>query len=177
MKNLIILSGEACTGKTTVGQALATELGWVFQSAGNHVREFAKEKNAMGIHAFQDLCAVNPEIDRQLDHDFCQKIRERLAEGVGMVVDFRMGAHFFPAAMSIYLKASPEVVRLRLVGRGDEEFAHLLERNVKARRRLLEIYGYDYVAEANYRHLIDTGDLDAGQIVRQIVGLMGCRQR
>lgn len=73
MKNLIILSGEACTGKTTVGRALATELGWAFQSAGNHVREFAKEKHAMGIHAFQDLCAVNPEIDRQLDHDFCQK--------------------------------------------------------------------------------------------------------
>jgi len=173
MKNLIILSGEACTGKTTVGRALATELGWVFQSAGNHVREFSKEKHAMGIHAFQDLCAVNPEIDRQLDHDFCQKIRERLVEGVGMVVDFRMGAHFFPAAMSIYLKASPEVVRQRLVVRTGEDFASLLKRNVESRRRLLEIYGYDYAAEANYGHVIDTDNMKEAQIVERVITLRG----
>jgi len=173
MKNLIILSGEACTGKTTVGRALATELGWVFQSAGNHVREFAKEKHAMGIHAFQDLCAVNPEIDRQLDHYFCQKIREGLDEGVGMVVDFRMGAHFFPAAISIYLKASPEVVRLRLVVRTGEDFASLLKRNVESRRRLLEIYGYDYAAEANYGHVIDTDNMKEDQIVERVITLRG----
>jgi cytidylate kinase len=173
MKNLIILSGEACTGKTTVGRALATELGWVFQSAGNHVREFAKEKHAMGIHAFQDLCAVNPEIDRQLDHDFCQEIRERFVEGVGMVVDFRMGAYFFPAAMSIYLKASPEVVRQRLVGRTGEDFASLSMRNSQSRRRLLEIYGYDYAAEANYGHVIDTDNMKEAQIVERVITLRG----
>ena len=171
MKNLIILSGEACTGKTTVGRALATELGWVFQSAGNHAREFAKEKHAMGIHAFQDLCAVNPEIDRQLDRYFCQKMRESLDEGVGMVVDFRMGAHFFPAAMSIYLKASPEVVRQRLVGRTGEDFASLLKRNAQSRSRLLEIYGYDYVSVSNYRHVIDTDSLTSVQIVGRIMTL------
>ena len=173
MKNLIILSGEACTGKTTVGRALATELGWVFESAGNYAREFAKEKHAMGIHAFQDLCAVNPEIDRQLDHDFCQEIRERFVEGVGMVVDFRMGAYFFPAAMSIYLKASPEVVRQRLVGRTGEDFASLSMRNSQSRRRLLEIYGYDYAAEANYGHVIDTDNMKEAQIVERVITLKG----
>jgi hypothetical protein len=42
---------------------------------------------------------------------------------------------------------------------------------VKARQRLLEICGYDYAAEANYRHVIDTDDLSAGQIVELISGL------
>ncbi|MEY3852521.1 MAG: hypothetical protein RI910_1501 [Verrucomicrobiota bacterium] len=173
MGKLIILSGEACAGKTTVGRALATKLGYEFKSAGNHVRAFARERHQLDVHAFQDLCAANPEIDRQLDEAFRQDIQASLDRGLGMVVDFRMGAHFFPAAMSIYLKASPAVVIRRLAGRGDEAFDQLLERNVKARGRLIEIYGYDYVAEDNYCHVIDTGDLDSGQIVRRIVGLMG----
>ena len=42
---------------------------------------------------------------------------------------------------------------------------------MKARQRLLEICGYDYAAEANYRHVIDTDDLSAGQIVELISGL------
>ena len=91
--------------------------------------------------------------------------------------DFRMGAHFFPAAMSIYLKASPTVVIRRLAGRGDEAFAQLLERNVKARRRLFEIYGYDYAVEANYRYVIDTDELTAVQIVEHILARFGLHGR
>lgn len=173
MDKLIILSGEACTGKTTVGRAVATELGYAFLSAGNHARAFARERHQLDVHAFQDLCAADPEIDRQLDEAFRQAIQANLDSGLGMVVDFRMGAHFFPAAMSIYLKASPAVVIRRLAGRGDEAFAQLLERNVKARRRLLEIYRYDYAVEANYRHVIDTDELTAVQVVEQILTRFG----
>jgi len=173
MKNLIILSGEACTGKTTVGRALATKLGYEFKSAGNHARAFARERHQLDVHAFQDLCAANPEIDRQLDEAFRQDIQASLDCSLGMVVDFRMGAHFFPSAMSIYLKASPAVVIRRLAARGDEAFAQLLERNEKSRRRLLEIYGYDYAAEANYGHVIDTDSMTAGQIVERIMNLRG----
>jgi cytidylate kinase len=171
MKNLIILSGEACAGKTTVGEALAGRLGYRFLSVGGHIREFARERYQLEIHAFQNLCAANPEIDRQLDHYFCQKIQEILDQGVGMVVDFRMGAHFFPAAMSIYLQVSPGIVRQRLAGRKGEDFASLSMRNAQSRSRLLEIYGYDYVAESNYRHVIDTDSLTSAQIVGQIVRL------
>lgn len=177
MENLIILSGEACTGKTTVGRALAAELGCAFQSAGNHARSFARERFNLDIHEFQDLCAKNPDIDRQLDEAFRQDIQANLNRGLGMVVDFRMGAHFFPSAMSVYLKASPAVVMRRLAVRRDEEFAQLLERNVKARRRLLDIYGYDYAAEANYRHVIDTDSLAAVQIVEQILVHFGLNGR
>jgi cytidylate kinase len=168
MAYFIILSGEACTGKTTVGLALAARLGCVFQSAGNHARAFARERYQLDVHKFQDLCAADPEIDRLLDEAFRQDIRANLDRGLGMVVDFRMGAHFFTTAMSIYLKASPAVVIRRLAGRGDEVFSQLLERNVKARQRLSEIYGYDYTVEANYRHVIDTDELTAVQIVEQI---------
>lgn len=168
MANLIILSGDACTGKTTVGLALAARLGYAFLSAGNHARSFARERFQLDVHKFQDLCAVDPEIDRQLDEAFRQAIQTNLDCGLGMVVDFRMGAHFFPTAMSIYLKASPAVVIRRLAGRKDEAFAQLLERNVNARQRLFEIYGYDYAVEANYRHVIDTDELTAVQVVEQI---------
>lgn len=177
MANLIILSGEACTGKTTVGLALAARLGYVFKSAGNHARVFARERYQLDVHEFQDFCAAYPEIDRQLDEAFRQDIQASLDRGLGLVVDFRMGAHFFPAAMSIYLKASPTVVIRRLAGRGDEAFAQLLERNVKARRRLFEIYGYDYAVEANYRYVIDTDELTAVQIVEHILARFGLHGR
>lgn len=171
MKNLNILSGEACAGKTTVGEALAGRLGYRFLSVGGYIREFARERYQLEIHAFQDLCAANPEIDLQLDHYFCQKIQESLDQGVGMVVDFRMGAHFFPEAMSIYLQVSPGIVRQRLAGRKGEDFASLSMRNAQSRSRLLEIYGYDYVAESNYRHVLNTDSLTAAQIVGQIMAL------
>jgi cytidylate kinase len=171
MKNLVILSGEACTGKTTIGRALAAKLGYEFKSAGNHARAFARERYQLDVHAFQDLCAGNQEIDRQLDQAFRQDIQASLDRGLGMVVDFRMGAYFFPTVVSIYLKASPGVIMLRLAGRGDEAFAQLLERNVKARQRLFEIYSYDYAAEANYRRVIDTDDMTPGQIVESITTL------
>ena len=177
MENLIILSGEACTGKTTVGLALAARLGYVFLSAGNHARAFARERHQLDVHSFQDLCAAVPEIDRQLDEAFRQAIQANLDRGLGMVVDFRMGAHFFPAAMSIYLKASPAVVIRRLAGRGDEAFAQLLERNVKAHRRLLEIYRHDYAAETNYRLVTDTDELTAVEVVEQILTRLGRQGR
>ena len=173
MANLIILSGEACTGKTSVGLALAARLGYLFKSAGNHARAFARERYQFDVHEFQDLCAADPEIDRQLDESFCQEIQANLDRGLGMVVDYRLGANFFPAAMSIYLKASPEVVRQRLVGRTSEDFARLSIRNAQSRSRLLEIYGYDYVAESNYRHVIDTDKMKEGQIVEKIITLRG----
>ena len=173
MKNLIILSGEACTGKTTVGRDLAAMLGYTFNSAGNHAREFARERYGMEIHMFQDLCATDRQIDRKLDEDFCQKIQAVLDGGGGVVADFRMGAHFFPSAMSVYLKASPEVVRQRLAGREGESFEELSARNDKSRQRLLETYGYDYVLESNYRHVIDTDLLSAKQIAQQVIGYLG----
>lgn len=165
MENLIILSGEACTGKTTVGRALAAELDYSFLSAGNHAREFARTKHGMDVHAFQQLCAENFEIDRHLDADFCQNIKQALDRGSGMVVDFRMGAFFFPGAMSVYLKASAEVIRRRLAGRSGEDFTSLTIRNQQSRSRLLALYGYDYALESNYRHSIDTDNLTPQQIL------------
>jgi cytidylate kinase len=73
--------------------------------------------------------------------------------------------------MSIYLQVSPGIVRQRLAGRKGEDFASLSMRNAQSRSRLLEIYGYDYVAESNYRHVIDTDSLTSAQIVGQIVRL------
>ena len=169
MRKLIILSGEACTGKTTVGRALAAELGYLFQSAGNHARHFAQTKHGKDVHAFQELCAADLSIDRKMDDDFCQAIRQALDHDASLVADFRMGAYFFPAAMSIYLKASPGVVRQRLEGRAGEDYASLCQRNEVSRRRLNEIYRYDYAAESNYRHVIDTDSLTSKQIVEQIV--------
>lgn len=168
MENLIILSGEACTGKTTVGRALAAKLGYVFHSAGNHAREFAHTKYGLDVHAFQGLCERNPAIDLQLDDDFCKTIRQQIDQAAGLVVDFRMGAHFFLGSMSIFLKASPMVVRKRLAGRTGEDFTSLTRRNEQSRRRLLELYGYDYALESNYRHVIDTDNLVPEHILEVI---------
>lgn len=168
MGELIILSGEACTGKTTMGRALAAELGYDFMSAGNHAREFARTKYCMDVHAFQNLCAANSDIDRQLDADICKKIYQTIVKKVGIVVDFRMGAFFFPGATSVLLKASPEVVRQRLAGRTGEDFSSLSIRNQQSRRRLLALYGYDYTLESNYRLTIDTDNLNPEQILMMV---------
>ena len=155
---LVVLGGKACSGKSTIGMALARNLGAAFLSMGNFSREFARETQGLDIRQFQELCLKDPTIDRRLDEAFCARCREAAAAG-GAVVDFRLGGHFFPDAFKAFLEVSDEVAAERGANRGDETLESLRCRNQAMRDRLKATYGYDFTDTRNYDRVLKVDNL------------------
>lgn len=150
ISNIIVLSGLACSGKTTIGKALARRLGYAFFSAGSYLRKHVDENLGIDINAYQTYCDAYPEADIDFDRYF-KDVVARASEAGGVVVDYRLGAHFFPSAISIFLKVSPGEAARRVQSRQNEDLATIRIRDASSRRRLISIYGFDYTDESKYQ--------------------------
>lgn len=151
---IVIIGGKACSGKSTIGRALAAKLDVPFLSMGNFSRDYAMRQFGMNIQEFQDYCLANPHLDHELDQAFCEQCRKAAADK-GAVVDFRLGGHFFPDAHKVCLEISDEVAAARGKGRGDETPETLRKRNEAMRDRLKATYGYDFTDLRNYDHVLN----------------------
>lgn len=148
---IVVISGMACSGKSIIGRALAARLNVPFLSMGNFSREYAERQFGMDIHEFQDFCRDNPHLDKEIDAAFCAQCRQT-AEEKGLIVDFRLGGHFFPDAYKIYLEVSDEEAEARIKERGDEALEVLKRRNDGLRDRLKAAYGFDFTDIKNYNY-------------------------
>jgi gluconokinase len=116
--SLVVLMGVAGSGKTTVGQALAHELGWSFADADDFHPPANVAKMSAGIPLDDTdrapwLAAIRNHLQRARRRDesaivTCSALRERyrhaLLDGVSGVT-------------LVHLKGSPELLRARLVAR------------------------------------------------------------
>lgn len=170
--HLIILSGKAGSGKTTVGRLLASSLDYEFVSMGNFSRNHARVHHDMDINQFQDYCKAHPEIDAQLDDWFVKDIADRATAGQGLVVDYRLGVHFFPKARSFFLEVSEAVAACRVATRKDETGETIEARNQKMRHRLLAAYGFDFTDLARYDLTVSTDTLKEAEVVETILAYL-----
>ncbi|MCF7786747.1 MAG: AAA family ATPase [Prosthecobacter sp.] len=166
---LIILSGKAGSGKTTIGRLLATSLNYEFVSMGNFSRNYARDHHGMDINQFQDYCKPHPEMDAHLDDWFVKDISARAAAGMGLVLDYRLGVHFFPGARSFFLEVSDAVAACRVAARKDETGKTIEARNQKMRHRLLASYGFDFTELAQYDLKVITDTLKETDVVETIL--------
>jgi cytidylate kinase len=83
MTKKITLSGNAGTGKSTVGKLLAEKLGCEFVSVGDFSRKFAEKEFGLSINEFQEKCRQQPELDDLID----QKFKGYCNEHNNLVVD------------------------------------------------------------------------------------------
>ena len=173
MSKIIVISGTAGTGKSYLAKNLAEKFNSSFLSIGKIARENAK-KMGLSIYQYQRLCETNPEIDRQLDSDFVHSV---LHQDGCVIVDYRLGAYFFPNAFKIYLKTDVDEVvrRLRerdedLQDKTDEQIKELVNFRVNsARNRLRELYDFDFTDERNYDLVIDNTDLTPEQTLEKVL--------
>jgi cytidylate kinase len=94
-----------------------------------------------------------------------------------VIVDYRLGAYFFPNAFKIYLKTDVDEVvrRLRerdedLQDKTDEQIKELVNFRVNsARNRLRELYDFDFTDERNYDLVIDNTDLTPEQTLEKVL--------
>lgn len=162
----IVLSGAAGSGKSTVGKLLSQQLDWPFLSMGDFSRQFAEERYQLDINAFQDLCRTDPGIDKLLEESFIAKCKAIH----NAVIDYRLGFHFIPDALHIFLTVSDSeaIRRVKAAGRKNEDALQVPERNRQMRERFVLQYGLDFLDFSNYDLVINTNGKSPEDICQSI---------
>lgn len=174
---IITLSGRPGSGKSVVASRLAEALGVAHASAGDFMREIARERG-MSILELSRLAEEDDSIDAEIDARTV-----RLAEEAeDLVVDARLGWHFVPSSVKVFLEVSREVAARRIyeARRGTERENVDLEttrgaieaRTESERERYLGYYGLDYTDHGHYDLVVDTSDLTVEEVVDRIVGYL-----
>ncbi len=170
---IVTISGRPGSGKSAVAARVANALGVRHVSAGDFMREMAEERG-MSILELSRSAEEGDEIDREIDAR-----TTRLAdEGSDFVMDARLGWHFAPRSVKVFLEVRPEVAAERIYGarRGsehenvglDETLAAIRRRTESEKKRYLSYYGLDYTDHSHYDLVVDTSD----KTIDRVVGLI-----
>jgi cytidylate kinase len=169
----ISIAGSAGSGKTTVGQSLATELAYHYHSTGSRQRETAR---SLGLTTLQlNVVAENtPGIDETIDSDL-----RSLAGLEHIVVDSRMAWLFLSDSFRVCLIVSAEEAARRIIHDGRREAERYVSLNaatravearaLSERKRFFNTYGVEIASFRNFDYVIDTELLDAAQVVEYIL--------
>ena len=171
---IITISGMLGSGKSTVARALAKRLGYQHKSAGDFMREMAKERGV-------DLMVLTEEAKHSNVID--QEIDERtIAFGKtqdNFVMDGRMAWKFIPHSFKVFLEVNSDEAARRIFNdrRPEETNNTTLEatkKNIEKRlaaekERYKKYYGVDHLDHAWYNLVIDTTEITPEEVVEQIV--------
>ncbi|MDW8043661.1 MAG: cytidylate kinase family protein [Nitrososphaerota archaeon] len=175
-KLVVLISGQAATGKSTLGRALARRLGVRYYSGGDALMRLARR---MGYDAKGRKWWDTPEgmkflAEREANFDFDKMVDQelmRIAEERPAVIDSWVLPWLMDEGYKIWLKASLEVRAKRLAKRGrmsyEEAQRVLREREERNRALYREIYGIRWGEDLEPFHLVlDTSSLSKDDVLR-----------
>ena len=171
---IITISGIAGSGKSTVAVELAKALGLKHYSIGSLMREMAKEKG-MSLLELGKLAEKDPVIDKALDEKQIELGREK----DNFVIDSRLGFHFIPHSLKVFLEVTLDEAAKRIFKQGrlhesykdiDESLQKIKERISSEDKRYRQYYRIDYHEKKQYDLAIDTTTLKVPQVVERITG-------
>jgi len=139
------------------------------------MREMAAERG-LSILELSRSAEERDSIDSEIDARTV-----RLAEeSDDFVMDARLGWHFIPASVKVFLEVSPETAAERIyeARRGSEHenitladtLTAIESRTDSERRRYLTYYGLDYTDPDQFDLVIDTSDKTIDRVVEEILG-------
>jgi CMP/dCMP kinase len=170
----ITISGEAGSGKSTVADIIANKLQIKRHSTGDYMRTMAAARGVTIIE-LNKIAETDPSIDKELD-EWQMKLDKKTNEA--FVIDSRLGFHFIPSALSVFLKADfdKRAERIFNTRRLTEENMTLeqTKENIKRRQELdrnryIEKYDADYLDHTNFDLLIDTTEMTPEQVADAII--------
>lgn len=171
---IVTISGRPGSGKSVVASRVSEELGIPHVSAGDFMRQMAGERG-VSILELSRAAEDDIEIDREID----ERTASLAAEGGDFVMDARLGWHFAPGSVRVFLDVRPEVAARRIFDarRGTERENVDLETTQRAiesrteseRERYLTYYGLDYTDHSHYDLVIDTSELGIDEVVNRIL--------
>jgi cytidylate kinase len=169
MKNMIItIAGDPGSGKSTVAKAVAKALGMKHFSAGDFMRQMAEER---GISLME--LTRQSEKDKEIDIEIDKRTQELAKKENNFVIDSRIGFHFIPDSIKIFLKTDPKKAAERTwkdIQSGkraqekqyksqDEVMKAIIERQQIEKRRYLKHYNVDMLDMSNYEFILDATDM------------------
>lgn len=170
----ITISGDPGSGKSTVATELARRLGLRKVSVGDIHRATA-ESQGLTEQQMNSHPERSAEVDRRVD----AYQRDLARSGETLVIDSRLGWHFFPGAYKVQLHSDPLTASRRVLGRTaskaeaysslGETLLGLRERSDMERARFISTYGVDKARLDNYDLTCDTTSATPGEVADVIV--------
>ncbi len=164
---IITITGYPGSGKSTLGKGIAKELGLKHYSAGDLLRQIAKERG-LGLMQLQHEMEKDDSVDYELDSR-TTKLAEKEDD---FVIDGRMAWHFVPKSIKIFVKVDLEKAAERVFqdtcgGKAEragetcnvdakETEKHMRQRMEMNKSRYMKLYKVDYLDEKNYDIVVDT---------------------
>ncbi|MBU0628744.1 MAG: cytidylate kinase family protein [Nanoarchaeota archaeon] len=170
---IITISGIAGSGKSTVAKLLAKKLNLKHYSVGDFMREIARERG-ITLLELSNIAEKDNTIDKELD----KKQIELGKKEDNFVIDSRLGFHFIPNSIKIFLDADIEEAAKRILKekREHEQYKDIQEsiEKIKTRiasedKRYMEYYSVDYHNKGNYEIVIDTTNISPDEVADIIV--------
>jgi len=174
---IITISGNPGSGKSTVAKELAKKLKLKHYSMGDFMREIAEERGIKDFNKFSELAKKDPAVDKALDS---RQTELGLRED-DFVIDARLGFHFIPNSIKVFLDVDLGVGAKRIIGekRRDEKFKDEddAKKKLKARVesekvRYMEKYGVDHLDMNHYDIVVDTTKVPAKQVAQKIINFI-----
>ena len=169
---IITISGTLGSGEKSVAMILARKLKMSHYSGGKFIRNIAERKN-ISLENFTKIAEYDTSIDIELD----QSIAEQGMTKDNFIVDAKMGFHFIPKSVKIFLDAYfDERVRRRFardikneLNVTRESVANKLKKiHESDKKRFLEKYNVDFTDPKNYDLIIDTTYLSLQEVADKI---------
>lgn len=160
MKNIITLSGDIGSGKSSVAAELKNLTGFDIIGTGKIQRAIAERRGVTTL----ELNKIS-ETDRSIDDEIDNYVITMGKTSDNLIIDSRLAWHFIPDAFKVYLSVDPMVGAERVFSafRSDENNPTLeatLENNLKRQeiedQRFYRLYNVHFRNHDNYDLVIDT---------------------
>ena len=160
MKNIIVMSGDIGSGKSSVATELKQLIGFDIIGTGTIQRAIATRRGLTTLE-LNKISQTYRSIDDEIDSYVFEtgKTQDRL------ILDSRLAWHFIPTAFKVFLAVDPVVGAERVfnAARNDEHnpsLAVTLENNLKRQaiedQRFHQLYNVNFRKYGNYDLIIDT---------------------
>jgi cytidylate kinase len=172
MKNIITLSGDIGSGKSSVAAELKNLTGYDIIGTGKIQRAIAERRGLTTL----ELNKIS-ETDRSIDDEIDNYVINIGKTSDNLIIDSRLAWHFIPDAFKVYLSVTPMVGAERVfnASRSDENNPSLdatLDNNLKRQefedQRFYKLYNIHFRNHDNYDLVINTSTISPEAIARQI---------
>ena len=172
MKNIIVMSGDIGSGKSSVAAALKQLTGFEVIGTGTIQRAIATRRGLTTL----ELNTIS-QTDRSIDDEIDSYVVELGKTQDHLILDSRLAWHFIPEAFKVFLAVDPVVGAERVfhASRNDENNPSLeatLENNLKRQaiedQRFHKLYNVNFRKYGNYDLIIDTSYTSPEAIARKI---------
>lgn len=160
MRDMLAITGDIGSGKSTVAKLVAERLQFEFLSTGSMQRAIAAQR---GLTTLQlNEASVS---DKQMDTTIDDCLRRLNREGNRLVLDSRLAWHFVDQSLRIFLTVDPVVAAQRILAAGrtvevhhgvDDAVGNNLRRKELEDSRFLQLYGIQCDRLTNYDMVLDS---------------------